>query len=97
MNTTNRKLTKLIAGRTIKHTSRTDGHLLIEFADQSVLKIKSEDSPPGCDGRTVKSVRQREQEFEFIFTDDSSVKISMIEETSSVMVRDKNGDLEYAD
>ena len=48
-------------------------------------------------GRTVKSVRQKANEFDLGFTDGTTAAITLAEETSSVMLRDHKGALEYAD
>jgi len=94
----NQKLTPIIAGRAIKSANQTDGVLQIEFDDGSVMKIKT--GAPFSDqiaGRTVKAVRQRATEFDLDFTDGTSAPITLAAETSSVMMRDKAGVLEYAD
>jgi hypothetical protein len=42
-------------------------------------------------------VRQKGTEFDLEFVDNSKAKITLAEETSSVMLRDKAGEMEYAD
>jgi hypothetical protein len=94
----NKKLTPIIAGRTIKSAKLTDAALEIEFEDGSILKIKT--GAPFTDTiarRKVKEVRQKATEFDLDFIDGATAKIAMAEETSSVMLRDKAGALEYAD
>ena len=94
----NQKLTPILAGRTVKHTSQTGGVLQIAFDDGSVMKIKT--GAPFKDsiaGKTVKAVRQKATEFDLDFDDGTSSAITLAEETSSVMLRDKAGVLEYAD
>jgi hypothetical protein len=94
----NRKLTPIIAGRTIKHIAQSDVVQLIEFEDGSILKIKT--SAPFTEtiaGRKVKEMRQKGTEFDLDFVDGTTAKIDLAEETSSVMLRDKAGTLEYAD
>ena len=75
---------------------RTNGVLQIKFDDGSVLKIKT--GAPFKDsitGKTVKAVRQKATELDLDFTDGTSAKIILAEQTSSVMLRDKAGALEY--
>lgn len=48
-------------------------------------------------GRKVKSVRQREAILLLDFHDGSTMQIKLFEATSSVMVRNKKKELEYAD
>ena len=48
-------------------------------------------------GRTVRAVRQRETTLSLDFEDGGTLEIVTAEPTSSVMVRDKEQRLEYAD
>ncbi len=48
-------------------------------------------------GRTVKAVRQANEMLNLDFEDGSTLQIHLKEPTSSVMVRDKENRLEYAD
>ena len=94
----NRKLTPIIAGRAVKSAKQTDGVLQIEFDDGSVMKIKTGvPFTASIAGRTVKAVRQKATELDLDFADGTSSAITLAEETSSVMLRDKAGVLEYAD
>jgi len=94
----NRKLTPIIVARTVKSAKQTDDFLEIRFTDDSVMRIKT--GAPFKDsitGKTVKAVRQKATEFDLDFDDGTSTAITLAEETSSVMLRDKAGALEYAD
>ena len=94
----NQKLTPILAGRTVKHTKQTGGVLQIEFDDGSVMKIKT--GAPFKDsiaGKKVRAVRQKATEFDLDFADGTSSAITLAAETSSVMLRDKAGTMEYAD
>jgi hypothetical protein len=95
----NQKLTPIIAGRVIKSIEQTDKSLSLSFADGSCMKIKTS-APATIDdlnGRTVKSIRQKGTAMTIIFDDDASASIALAEATSSVMLRDANGVMEYAD
>ena len=48
-------------------------------------------------GRTVKAVRQTDDLLDIDFEDGSTLEIRLKEPTSSVMVRDKDHKLQYAD
>jgi len=48
-------------------------------------------------GRTVKSVRQTDDVLNLDFEDGSTLQVQLKEATASVMVRDKENRLEYAD
>ena len=94
----NRKLTPLLAGRVVKSAKQTKGVLQIKFDDGSVLKIKlGAPFKDSITGKKVKAVRQKATEFDLDFADGTSAAITLAEETSSVMLRDKAGALEYAD
>jgi len=94
----NRKLTPVLSGRTVNHTEQTDGVLKIKFDDGSVMKIKTGSSfKDSITGKKVKAVRQKATEFDLDFDDGTSAVITLAEETSSVMLRNAAGELEYAD
>ena len=94
----NKKLTPLLAGRSVKSAKQAKGVLAIKFTDDSVMRIKT-DAPfkDSIIGKTVKAVRQKAKEFDLDFTDGMTAVITLAEETSSVMLRDKAGVMEYAD
>ncbi len=95
----NQKLTKLIAGRTISGTGQADGLLTITFDDGSTMKVKvaPANTNSAATGSKVQKVRQEGTEFDLDLEGGLTVKITTAEETSSVMLRDKAGKLEYAD
>ena len=95
----NRKLTPLIAGRTVKSAAQADTVLSIGFGDGSVLRIKTAGREAAAipAGGTVKAVRQKADALTLDFADGSSAEIKLAEATSSVMLRNSAGALEYAD
>lgn len=95
----NQKLTKIIAGRTISGTAQVDGLLTISFDDGSTMKIKTAPTSMSvaATGGKILKVRQGGTELDFDLEGGSTVTIQTAEETSSVMLRDKAGKLEYAD
>lgn len=95
----NQKLTKIIAGRTISGTSQANDLLTITFDDGSTMKIKvaPSNTNSAATGGKVLKVRQGGTELDLDLEDGSTVTIITAEETSSVMLRDKAGKLEYAD
>jgi len=95
----NRKLTPLIAGRVVKSAVQTDNVLNIGFGDGSALRIKTAgpEQVNIAPGSTVKAVRQTANGLNLDFADGSSVEIKLAEATSSVMLRNGAGALEYAD
>ncbi len=95
----NKKLTGVIQGRTIKTVSAGDDALTITFSDGSTMKVKTGAAAKAdaLSGHTIRSVRQQGSTMTFDFTDGSSAQVTLAEATSSVMLRDGKGTMEYAD
>jgi hypothetical protein len=68
----NQKLTKVIVGRTIKVATNEPGSVLIQFVDQSSMKIKTAGPATIPPGGKVKSVHEARAEFKIDFEDGSS-------------------------
>ncbi len=95
----NRKLTPIIAGRTVKSAVQADTVLNIGFGDGSTMHIKTGGTGAVAipTGAAVKAARQKDDTLTLDFADGSSAAIKLAEATSSVMLRDGAGVLEYAD
>jgi hypothetical protein len=91
----NQKLTKVIAGRTIKAVTIEPGSVLVLFDDQSNMKIKTAESATIAPGGKVKSVHETKTEFRIEFEDVSRATLCLANPGSSVAVRDKNNAVEY--
>jgi hypothetical protein len=91
----NQKLTKVIAGRTIKAATVEPGGVLVLFDDQSNMKIKTVGAATIPPGGKVKSVHESKAEFKIEFEDGSSATLYLADPGSSVAVRDKNNAVEY--
>jgi len=91
----NQKLTKVIAGRTIKAATIEPGSVLVLFDDQSSMKIKTTGAAAVSPGSKVKSVHEAKAEFKIEFEDGSSATFSLADPGSSVAIRDKNHAVEY--
>ena len=91
----NQKLTKVIAGRTIKTATIEPGGVLILFDDQSTMKIKTAGAAAVSPGGKVKSVQEAKAEFKIEFEDGSNAIFCLADPGSSVAVRDKNKAVEY--
>ena len=63
----NQKLTKLIAGRTVKAATVEPGAVLVVFDDQSKMKIKTAGPATIPPGGKVKSVHEAKTEFKIDF------------------------------
>jgi hypothetical protein len=91
----NQKLTKVIAGRTIKVATPEPGGFSVLFDDQSSMKIKTAGPATIPPGGKVKSVQEAKAEFKIDFEDGSSATFLLTDPGSSVAVRDKNNAVEY--
>ena len=95
----NQKLTKIIAGRTISGTAQADGLLTITFDDGSIMKVKvaPSNANSAVTGGKVAKVRQQGTDLILDLDGGGGVQITTAEATSSVMLRDQAGKMEYAD
>jgi hypothetical protein len=91
----NQKLTKVIAGRTVKLATVEPDGVLVLFDDQSKMKIKTAGPATIPPGGKVKSVHEAKAEFKIEFEDGSSATLRLADPGSSVAVRDKNNAVEY--
>ena len=91
----NQKLTKVIAGRTIKTVTTEPGSVLVLFGDQSNMKVKIAGPATIPPGGKIKSVHEAKADFKIEFEDGSSATLSLANPGSSVAVRDKNNAVEY--
>ena len=94
----NHKLTAVIRGRTITGTQNAGNVLTITFDDGSTMTVKIAGSTnTAMTGGKVKAVRQQGTRFDLDFENGSTWELPLAAVTSSVMVRDKNHGMEYAD
>ncbi len=94
----NHKLTSLLQGRTIAGTSNSNDVLTILFTDSSKMTVQTAGSSNSAStGGTVKAVRQQGTTLSLDMEGGGTLEIPLAEETSSVMVRDGSGTMEYAD
>jgi hypothetical protein len=91
----NQKLTKVIAGRTVKAATVELGAVLVLFDDESRMKIKTAGPAIIPPGGKVKSVHEAKAEFKINFEDGSSATLSLADPGSSIAVRDRNNAVEY--
>jgi hypothetical protein len=91
----NQKLTKVIAGRTVKVATVEPGAVLVLFDDESRMKIKTAAPATIAPGGKVKSVYEARAEFKIQFEDGSTATLRLADPGSSVAVRDKNNVVEY--
>ncbi len=94
----NRKLTGVLKGRTVQSAQSQGEALKVGFTDGSTMAVRTGGAmDQALTGGTVRAVRQQGTRMNLDFENGSTMEIHLAEETSSVMVRDKEGKLEYAD
>jgi hypothetical protein len=91
----NQKLTKVIAGRTVKLATVESGGVLVLFDDESRMKIKKAGPATIPPGGKVKSVYEAKAELKIEFEGGSSATLCLADPGSSVAVRDKNNRVQY--
>jgi hypothetical protein len=91
----NQKLTKVIAGRTIKAVTTEPAGISVMFDDESLMKIKTAGPATIPTGGKVKSIHEVKAELKINFEDGSSATLRLADPGSSVAVRDKNNAVEY--
>ena len=90
----NQKLTRVIAGRTIKAATTEPGGVLI-FNDDSRMTIRTSAAGAVTPGGKVKSVQEDEAELKIAFEDGSTATFRLEDPGASVAVRDKSNAVEY--
>ena len=94
----NHKLSGVITGRTILSLSTDSGRLSATFENGSTMSVKLGATPPDTTKTgTVRAVRQSGTTLNIDYEDGSTLEIETMEESSSVMLRDSNHKMEYAD
>ena len=93
----NKKLTHVIAGRTITGTSQADGICTLTLDDGSTLQIKvaSSDSNTGSTGGKIAKVREDGPAFHLDLEGGTSIDLTLANPGNSVALRDKNHKVEY--
>jgi hypothetical protein len=89
------KLTKVIAGRTMKAVTTEPGSVLVLFDDQSSMKIKTVGAAAVSPTSKVKSAHEAKAAFKIEFEDGSSATFCLANPGCSVAVRDRNNAVEY--
>jgi hypothetical protein len=97
----NQKLTPVIKGRSLAQIGWEGATAILHFDDGSVMRIHTpaapaNNAPPATLGK-VRAVRQSTDAIAFDLEDGSTVQIPLAEATSSVLLRNSKGALEYAD
>lgn len=95
----NHKLTAALKGRTVRSVEQQGETLTVTFGDGSAMTVRT-GAPVGSGdlaGKTVAAVRQAGTRLDLDFDGGGTLEVQTAEATSSVLLRDANGELEYAD
>ena len=97
----NRALTPILKGRSIAQIGWDKATAILHFDNGSVMRIHTPAAPPANAPPVtlgkVRAVRQSSEAIILDLEDGSSVQLPLEEATSSVILRDAKGALEYAD
>ena len=93
----NLKLTHAIKNRVVQTFQLNGTELLIDFVDGSTMTVKISEcnSPPLHQGVRIRQISEDQAELFFECEDDSSLDVTIIDPGNSVIVRDKNNQVEY--
>ena len=88
----NRKLSKILKGRTIQSESGDAGYVIITFQDGSTLKLKVAGQATVPVGAKVKAVHEAGESFQMDLEGGPAVLVRLADPGSSVALRDRHGD-----
>src|SRR5437867_1443838 len=94
----NQKLTGILKDRRITEMQSQGGEMTIRFDDGSTMSVQTAGSAVrAMTGGRIRAVRQQDTTLSLDFEDGATLEIQTAAPASSVLVRDKEHTLEYAD
>ena len=95
--TVNLRLTHAVKDRVIQSIQLNASELLISFVDGSTMTVTIAEcnSPALHEGARIRQISEDETKLQFECEDDSTLYVTIIEPGNSVIVRDKNNQVEY--
>jgi hypothetical protein len=93
----NNKLTHAIKDRVVQNFQLNSSVLLISFADGSKMTVTIAEcnSPPLQVGARIRQISEDQTKLLFECEDDSTLDVTIVDPGNSVIVRDKNNQVEY--
>jgi hypothetical protein len=93
----NLRLTHAVKDRVVQSFQLNGSELLIGFADGSTLTVTIVEcnSPPLQEGARIRQISEDETKLLFECEDDSTLDVTIVDPGNSVIVRDKNNQVEY--
>jgi hypothetical protein len=97
MMTLNLKLTHAVKDRVVQSFTLNGSDLLISFADGSTMTVSiiESNSPPLHRGARIRQISEDQTKLLFECEDDSTLDLTIVDPGNSVIVRDRNGQVEY--
>ena len=93
----NLKLTHAVKDRVVQNFQLNGSELLISFVDGSTMTVTIVEcnSPPLQEGARIRQISEDEAKILFECEDDSTLDLTIVDPGNSVIVRDKNNQVEY--
>jgi hypothetical protein len=93
----NLRLTHVVKDRAVQNFQVHGPELQISFVDGSTMTVTIAecDSLPLREGAKIRQISEDETKLLFECEDDSTLDVTIVEPGKSVIVRDKNGQVEY--
>jgi len=91
----NQKLTRVIKGRTVQHSTTGPGKLEIIFDDASTMSVKTTAIAAVPPGSKIEAVLEDGHECTVRFDNGTSVTLLLADPGASVAVRNRDGVVEY--
>ena len=93
----NPKLTHAIKDRVVQNIQLNASVLLINFVDGSTMTVTIAEcnSPPLHEGARIRQISGDQTKLLFECEDDSTLDLTIVDPGNSVIVRDKNNQVEY--
>ena len=93
----NHKLINVVKDRVVQDFQLNAPDLLITFVDRSTMTVTIAEcnSPPLHEGARIRRVSEDQAKLLFECEDDSTLDVTIVDPGNSVIVRDKNSQVEY--
>jgi hypothetical protein len=93
----NLKLTHAVKDRVVQNIKLNDSELLIGFVDGSTMTVSiiESNSPPLRNGARIRQISEDQAKLLFECEDDSTLDVTLVDPGNSLIIRDKNNQVEY--
>ena len=93
----NHKLTNVVKDRVVQNFQLNASELLISFVDGSTMTVTIAEcnNPPLYEGARIRQISEDQAKLLFECEDDSTLDVTIVDPGNSVIVRNKNSQVEY--